>query len=126
MMTTFRQETLANGLCLAFRDESNRYFGDYHRVCIVVTLSFALAGLPVNSPEEVSFRTEACQKLGETLVVTRQLERMAVPTASVAQVRNNLVAGFLQHSAVYLARPAVLLSLVQAELTAQRSLRRYV
>lgn len=125
-MTTFRQETLANGLCLAFRDESNRYFGDYHRVCIIVTLSFALAGLPANSPEEASFRTEACQKLGETLVVTRQLERMAVPTASVTQVRNNLADDFMQHSAGYLARPAVLTSLVRAELMAHRSPRRYV
>jgi len=125
-MTTFRQETLTNGLCLVFRDESNRYFGDYHRVCIVVTLSFALAGLPDNSPEEASFRAEAIQKLGETLVVTRQLERMAVPTASVTQVRDNLVDDFLQHSAVYLARPAAVISLVQAELTAHRSPRRYV
>lgn len=126
MMTTFRQETLANGLCLTFRDESNRYFGDYHRVRIVVTLSFALAGLPANSPEEDTFRSEACQKLGENLVVTRHLERMAVPTDSVMLVRNSLVDDFLQHSASYLARPEVLTSLVQAELVAHLSRRRYV
>lgn len=125
-MTTFKQETLANGLCLTFRDQSNRYFGDYHRVCIVVTLSFVLADLPAKTPEEASLRAEACELLGENLVVTRQLERMAVPTASVMQVRNNLVDDFLQHSAVYLARPAAVLSLLKAEMTAHLSPRRYV
>jgi hypothetical protein len=35
-MELLRRERLANGLILEFRDLSNRYFGDYHRLHIEV------------------------------------------------------------------------------------------
>lgn len=124
-MTAFREETLANGLHIAFRDESNRYFGDYHRVSVVVTLSCPLANLPSDLPADIAFRAEAMRVLGETLSVTRRLERMAVPTAKVAQTRDALIDDFLAHAAGYLARPATLRSLAAAELAARPSLRRY-
>lgn len=124
-MTVFREVTLANGLHLAFHDESNRYFGDYHRVSIVATLSCALADLPAQLPADAAFRAEALRVLGGTLKVTRRLERMAVPTARVEQTRDALVDDFLAHAAGYLARPATLRSLVAAELAARPSRRRY-
>lgn len=124
-MTSFREETLTNGLHLVFHDESNRYFGDYHRVCIVVSLSFAIADLPASAPADADLRDRALQQLGGTFAMTRRLERMAVPTAMVEQVRNTLVDDFMKHSAAYFARPATLQSLVTKELSKHRSSRSY-
>lgn len=124
-MTNFREETLANGLHVAFRDESNRYFGDYHRVCVIATLSFSIADLPTDGPGDEALRAEAGRVFGETLTVTRRLERMAVPTLKVEATRDALAGDFMAHAAGYLARPATLRSLLQAELSTRRSPRRY-
>ncbi len=125
MMTRYREKTLANGLHLVFHDESNRYFGDYHRVCIVVSLSFAIADLPASAPADAELRDRALRQFGETFAMTRRLERMAVPTAKVEEVRSTLVDDFMKHSAAYFARPATLQSLVTKELSKHRSSRSY-
>ena len=58
-MTTIKEEKLANGLNVLFADESNRYFGDYHRICILVTLLYPLAELPVDTEDDRAFRDRA-------------------------------------------------------------------
>jgi hypothetical protein len=85
-MNPFRSERLGNGIELAFTDRSNRYFGNYHRVCIEVRISVP----PPAGP----------------LQVIRQLDRMAVPGDEVAAVRDRLVGDFLRHAADYLGRAA--------------------
>jgi hypothetical protein len=84
-MNQFRSERLANGVELSFSDCSNRYFGDYHRVRV-----------------DVLVRVPATSGTVETI---RHLERMAVPGAQVAAVRERLVDDFLRHAARYLAHP---------------------
>ena len=81
-MTPFRIERLANGIVLSCFDRSNRYFGDYNRVCVEIRMTVP---------------TEA-----EPLELVRQLERMAVPGARVAAVRDKLVEDFLANAGRYL------------------------
>jgi hypothetical protein len=96
-MTIFRSERLANGIELAFRDCSNRYFGDYHRVCVEIDLQVPAPPGPLS--------------------LVRQLERLAVPGAEVESVRHRLVDDFMRHAGRYLAHPDYPARLVAREQT---------
>lgn len=85
-MIPFRSERLENGLELAFFDLTNRYFGDYHRVCVEIRLRIG------------------AQPEGAGLAETRLLERMAVAGADVLSVRDRLVEDFLKNALPYLSR----------------------
>lgn len=120
-MTTIKEEKLANGLNVLFADESNRYFGDYHRICILVTLLYPLAELPVDTEDDRAFRDRAVATLGKELKVIKRLERMGVPSAEVEKVRQSLIDSFLESSADYLGRPEYPRSLVAAQLNKRRT-----
>lgn len=115
-MTTIKVEELANGLRVLFSDESNRYFGDYHRVCVVATITCNLEDLPVATPEEEEFRQRAIESLGQQFSAVKRFERMGVPSADVESVRTNLIDNFLKHTSAYLSRPGYMRSLLSAEL----------
>ncbi|MCF6238025.1 MAG: hypothetical protein L3J79_04295 [Candidatus Marinimicrobia bacterium] len=111
-----REERLANGLQIIFSDESNRYFGDYHRICIAATIVCDLNDLLIENSDDVSFFRPAIEKLGEQLTVVKHFKRMGVATADVETVRTELIDSFLQHAGSYLSRPEYPLALVNAEL----------
>lgn len=104
-MPIFRRELLGNGLQIFFTDESNRYFGDYYRVCVLATIVCDLSHLPDESNDEQSLRRRALETFGGQLKVVKRFERMGVPTADVERVRAALIDDFLQSAAAYLARP---------------------
>ena len=120
-MTSFKQARLENGLELSFSDVSNRYFGDYHRICIVATLAFPLERLV-----DDELRRRASAVFGQRLEVTKRLERMGVPSAELEQTRSAMVSDFLRHAASYLDRPDFPRRLVAAELRKVRSGRFHV
>lgn len=113
-------ERLDNGLEISFSDQSNRYFGDYHRICVVVTISYRLEHL---ADDELRFR--ATVAYGEQIKLKKRLERMGVPSAEVEHTRNTLIEDFLRHATVYLSRPDYPRLMVAAELSKQRSGRFY-
>lgn len=115
-MTKIKETRLKNGLQILFSDESNRYFGDYYRVCVVATIVCNLNDLPVLNADDEAFRRQAVMALGEQISVVKHIERMGVSSADVASVRTSLIEDFLCHAAVYLARPGYPRSLVNAEL----------
>lgn len=84
--------TLENGLVIHFYDQSNRYFGDFHRVCIKVSIA-------------LSQDLEISVDLSETGCFERTLEKMGVPSADLDTVRNALIDAFLTTSRAYLERP---------------------
>jgi len=74
---------LDNGVQIAFKDCTNRYFGDYHRVSIEVNLSFA-----ADSYQNIyKFQT---------------LGRMGVSSADVIPVQTQLVDSFRNGTMVYM------------------------
>lgn len=83
MSELFSSEQLANGVQIDFIDATNRYYGDYHRVCIEVVLRFA--------SEEFSqghkFQT---------------LERMGVSGADVESVQGQVLNSFRQGTMKYM------------------------
>ena len=84
---------LDNGLVLSFDDHSNRYFGDYHRICIEVLVS-----LPQGASSD-----QDCSA-GRTYTL-RTLTKMGVPTAALGDERVSLVEDFLATSRGYLEKP---------------------
>lgn len=124
-MTTLRKETLDNGLRLIFEDRSNRYFGDYHRICIVASISCDLQTLS-GDEKDAALIARAVQKFGDTLTITKSFERMGVAGDDVEQVRTALIDDFLKHAASYLARPEYPLSLVRSELNRKPVAKYYV
>lgn len=120
-MTAIKHANFENGLEVSFSDESNRYFGDYHRICVVVTISYAVDHLA-----DAELRLQAAAVFGERLEVTKRLVRMGVPSAECEQVRNALADDFIRHAASYLSRSDYPRMLVVAELRKARSSRLYV
>ena len=118
-MTILREECLDNGLQVTFVDESNRYFGDYHRVCVVATIILDLHKLPATTAEEESFRVRAMRALGDELKVVKRFERMGVASTDVDAVRTALVEDYLRNTESYLARPEYTRSFVNAALRRQ-------
>jgi hypothetical protein len=111
-----KEVKLANGLHITFTDKTNRYFGDYHHVCVVATITCVLPDLPLEGPDDEAWRRQAIELIGDRLSVAKRFERMGVPTAAVAEIRSALIDDFLRHASVYLARPEYPRSLVKAEL----------
>lgn len=120
-MTRIREKRLENGLQISFVDESNRYFGDYHRICVVVTMLFNLQDLPADNAEAEIFRSKAIADLGEEVKVVKRFERMGVPTADVEVVRNAMVEDFLESASSYLNRPEYPRLLADAEMKKRRT-----
>ena len=123
-MTKLREETQDNGLRIVFEDQSNRYFGDYHRICIVVSICCDLQAL--SNDEETDLLTRARQKFGDTLTITKRIEKMGVAGDDVDRVKDALINDFLNHAAPYLTRPEYPLSLVRAELNRKPTAKYYV
>ena len=120
-MTAIKETYLDNGLKISFSDESNRYFGDYHRICVVVTISYAVDHLA-----DEDLRRQAATIYGERLEIAKRLVRMGIPSADCEQVRDAMIDDFLRHAAGYLSRPDYPRLLVAAELRKPRSNRFYV
>jgi hypothetical protein len=111
-----KEQRLANGLLIFFTDESNRYFGDYHRICVVATIVCNLNDLLTENSDDEGFFHRAIEKLGTQLAVVKRFERMGVATADVEAVRAELIESFLRHATSYLSRPEYPRALVNAEL----------
>lgn len=108
-------------MVLSFSDNSNRYFGDYHRILVDVTIR---CRFPAPAPDEDPLWAEARAAFGQELVVNRTLERMAVASAEVEPVRARLVEEFLASAASYLAHDDYPRRLVGGELQRRRRPRR--
>lgn len=125
-MTTLRDVVLENGLKIIFNDESNRYFGDYHRICLAVSICCSLEELQLESEEDKLLRQRALDKFGATLTVMKHVERMGVASEDVEAVRTSMIDDFLRHTSEYLSRPDYPLSMMKSELNRKPVQRFYV
>jgi len=120
-MTThpdIRRIVLPNSLHLVCRDDTRRYFGDYHLVRVLLSLSIPLEPRFFRDDDE---RRVARSLLPDPVVYCRSAERMGVPTADVEAVRTVLVDDLLLHAGKYLGSAQFPMRFIQAELTKVRS-----
>jgi hypothetical protein len=112
-----RSMRLDNGLSIEFYDRSNRYFGDYHRVCIVVQFRIVIeAALFADVLDGAAEEQKARTRFGHELLITRTLERMGVASAELPEVRAALIDSYLSNSLAYLAVPGYPARLLRNEL----------
>lgn len=102
MSSSFKVHRLLNGLQLEFFDQSNRYFGDYHRVKIVIRCQVALRPEWLTAAPEPLELDQLRALLGDCVTFERSLEQMGVASAQLETVKNNLIDGFLKTTAGYL------------------------
>ena len=100
MAEPFKMVKLENGLLASFYDHTNRYFGDFHRVCIEVKIDIPLQSISL--PDEL---VTAAAKLKAPLRYEKRLEKMGVTSADLVTVRDSLISGFLASSSSYLTNP---------------------
>ncbi len=122
---TLKEVRLENGLQIVFDDQSNRYFGDYHHICIVASICCDLQAMTV-AVENMDLVSRARQKFGNTLTITKRFEKMGVASADVESVRNGMIDDFLKSASSYLARPEYPLSMVRSELNRKPTAKYYV
>lgn len=94
-VTPLRTVLFDNGLRLDFYDHTNRYFGDFHRVLLLVEGRIDVESVAAGSPAE----------LLDTVLFQRELERMGVTSAVLEVVTSELAENFLASAGKYLARP---------------------
>ena len=123
-MTTIKEERLLNGLRMTFIDETNRYFGDYHRVCLRVVISVDL-GLAASVTEDVDFWTTAQDALGGDFTIEKKLVRMGVPGAEVDATVASLADEFMKAANDYMVRPDYPKRLAQTELDKRKKVLRF-
>jgi len=110
---------LDNGLVLQVEDQTNRYFGDYHRVRLVVSCHFEVAGILAH-PDCNLDRGEVRRLLGEQLRYEQILERMGVPGAAVEPTCRELVDQYLASNRSYLERADFPLRLLRQRIAARQ------
>ncbi len=106
MNSDLKPMVLGNGLTLRFDDQSNRYFGDFHRICICVQICL---------PEQVALSAGLA---GGKDFLERKLEKMGVPSESLEKERKILLDAFLATGLTYLEKkdfPQQLLLKLQKE-----------
>ena len=100
MAEPFKTVRLENDLTVEFFDSSNRYFGDFYRVCIEVKIAIPLHAMRLSQDQ-----AKAAAKLKSPLCFIRRLERMGVAGADVQAVKDLLIQSFLASCDSYLNAP---------------------
>lgn len=104
-MTVIYQQDLPNRLTLTVEDQSNRYFGDYHRVKLQVRCPITVAAEYFRtSPDPLAAAQAAQRMLGTEVLYEKSLERMGVPSAELRIIKQELLGQFIRINQPYLAR----------------------
>ena len=97
MSEPFKIVELSSGLRVKFYDQSNRYYGNFHKVRISV-----VAQIPVDGTLLSEDLKRLIPQPMDLVSYETMLERMAVPTEQLAEVRSSLVNDFLASASRYL------------------------
>lgn len=121
MKKPFLRLPLENGLELDFFDLGNRYFGDYHRVRILVRCEIPLCESMFSEQDQPRKSLERARRwLGDQVVFEKKLDRMGVAGGDVATVRQQMVDNFMATAGYYLCHPKFVRQLVDTQLRARQ------
>jgi hypothetical protein len=90
---------LANNLEIEIADQSRNYFGDYHRIKLVISITVPLLSVAGLSPIEIE---DATRVFGSTVSYHKTLEKMGVGSDDVPRVKQEMLANFSENSVPYL------------------------
>ena len=92
---------LSGGLQATVTDETRHYFGGYYHVRITVSADVPVSAAAFSDPAE---QRDAVRLLGDTVRLSRSLEKMAVPADEIEAVRRHLLTSFETTVLPYLRR----------------------
>jgi len=98
---SYSELVISGNSIVRFYDHSSIYFGDYYHVRLEARCEFELPGCQ----EVVPGSLVSEETLPNPAVYTRTLERMAVPSASVEDVKGALIEDFRKNTLPYLSSP---------------------
>jgi hypothetical protein len=93
---------LADGVMAIVSDDSRHYFGGYYHVRLRINAEIQLRRDWFATEAEFE---DAGRRLGEGLLFTRTLEKMAVPADEIEVVRSSLLESFESNVLTYMSRP---------------------
>lgn len=114
-----RSEQLDNGLLVTVHDVTRHYFGGYWQVALEVRCEVPLS---CKQFSDAAAESEAQRLLGDSVLFTRRLERMAVPGTEQEAAQAELFSRFEQTILPFLASSQFPPRFIDAELK-QRSKR---
>ncbi|AAR35126.2 hypothetical protein KVP06_08760 [Geobacter sulfurreducens] len=120
MATILREVPLQNGLTVRFLDHTRHYFGDFHLVRLEILCEIRL---DVSHFQDFTAFEDARRLLGDDVSYRRFVEQMGVPTSLADDVKQQLMAHFMNHSLGYVSSSAFPIRFVQSELERARSKR---
>jgi hypothetical protein len=99
------EQSLDNGLIVEVQDLTHRYYGDYHKVILEVTLRVPLIGGLFSDQNHPGEALEKARRiLGEQARSVHRLERMGVPSDLVETIRSRLWESYHRSSFGYFQR----------------------
>lgn len=101
---------LSDQITAEFSDQTNRYYGDFHRVLINVSVRIDLAVIADRPDLLALIPTDQ-----DALSFTTKLEQMAVPTAHLDSVRKSLIDAFLENTGSYILKTAFIENLIRKQ-----------
>ena len=107
-LATYSEIIVSENCTVRFYDRSTVYFGDYHHVRLEARCDLE----PPENHETSAESLLSAETLLKPAVYIRVLERMAVPSASVEEVRIALIEDFRKHSLPYLSNPDFSLKMI--------------
>ena len=112
----FRVVSLDADVVVSFYDQSNRYFGDFHRVRVVAEVVFPVTHAQL--PDDLKALVPSTEN---QFVYTKPLERMAVPSGHLPVVTEALMDDFLTNVRQYLLRKGFMESLLRRRFQPQKT-----
>lgn len=100
------------GLQATVCDETSHYFGGYYHVRLRIFADVPVLASAFKDPAE---HRDALRRFGDSLCMSRILERMAVPAEQIESVRRQLLESFDANVLPYLQRDDFADSFVQSE-----------
>ncbi len=110
MSETFKRVELGHGIVVEFSDQSNRYYGDFHRVKVVAvsTIPFVQEALPDELQQfALSYQGR--------VTFEKNMEQMGVTSTNVDSVKNGMVDNFIASVGSYLKNDNFAESLIRKQ-----------
>jgi hypothetical protein len=108
MLSCNQKIKLGDGVSAEFQDMSNRYFGDFNRVFVKVKIRIEKRLIEHQKDLLAMIAADKTEIIYQT-----SLEQMAVTTAEVAIVRENLINAFIKNTQSYIVKPTFIENLIK-------------
>jgi hypothetical protein len=118
-LSLYSELIVSENCIVRFFDHSSIYFGDYHHVRLEARCEFEFPACRKAIPDSLAEEAPL-----NPAVYTRTLEKMAVPSASVEDVKRTLIEDFRKNTLPYLSSPDFPLKMISRNVPCRNSVKK--